>query len=253
VRIKYFNRYELKYVLRRSQADQIAGELAKHLDPDPYSDNGGQYAITSLYYDTEDYRAYWDKIDGHRFRRKVRIRVYGTQPVTPEADCFVEIKQRINKSLQKKRVIVPYSTALALCGSGKGVQMDSEVDQEVVREVQYLSEALQLRPACVVSYNRLALNGHEYDVGLRVTFDTNLKCRIHDLSLLTQDQGENHYFLPPDWCIMEIKVNHRLPFWLTEFIGKHRCTLQRVSKYCTALEKSKLMLRESRIRTPTLH
>jgi len=100
--IKYFNRYELKYLLPQSVAKQIAQDLRNYLEPDPHSVNGGQYSVTSLYYDSPDHKAYWDKIEGLKFRRKVRIRVYGDQPVTPESNCFVEIKQRVDKVLQKR-------------------------------------------------------------------------------------------------------------------------------------------------------
>ena len=246
MRIKYFERYELKYLLNREQARLIQAELLNYLKPDQFGDEVGHYPITSLYYDTADYQAYWNKIEGHRFRRKVRIRVYGDQVVTPETPVFVEIKQRNNKTLQKKRIVVPYQAALTLCGEGEAIEVETAADQETMQEVQYLSSVQQLQPACIVSYNRHALEGSEYDSGLRVTFDTNLKGRIHNLSLLSSDQSERHYFLPPDWAIMEVKVNVRVPYWLTELIGKYSCTLRRVSKYCLALEKSKILLRAQR-------
>jgi hypothetical protein len=99
----------------------------------------------------------------------------------------------------------------------------------------------------VVSYDRQAFEGSEYDPGLRVTFDTNLKGRTHDLSLLSMGSVESRFFLPPGWCILEVKVNYRVPYWLTELIGKHRCTLRRVSKYCAALEQSKALLQRQQI------
>lgn len=237
MRIKHFNRYELKYVLHVGQYERIVEELPAYMVPDRYGDDLGRYAVTSLYYDSPSYKAYWDKIEGHKFRRKVRIRVYGGGEVAPDTPCFAEIKQRIDKTLQKKRVVLPYSRAVALCESGEPVDLESEVDRAIVGEIQYLSGTLALQPACVVAYNRMAFDGTEYDPGLRVTFDTGLKCRIHDLSLLSGTLAEDHYFLPPQWYVMEIKVNYRVPYWLTEFIAKHGCTLRRVSKYCAALER----------------
>lgn len=221
--------------------------LAEYMTPDEEGDEYGRYHIVSLYYDTEDYKAYWDKIEGHKYRRKIRIRVYGNSLESENSHCFVEIKQRLNKTLQKRRVILPYSTAVALCGDGQPVSVDSEVDQATVSEIQYLHDTLALEPACVVGYDRLAFNGGEYDVGLRVTFDTNLKGRTHDLSLLSEGWAENQFFLPLEWCIMEVKVNYRVPYWLTEMIARHRCTLRRISKYCAALEQSKALLNTQRI------
>lgn len=249
MRIKEYSRYELKYLLDQDQYQQLVTTLADYLEPDTHGDEQGSYPITSLYYDTVDHKAYWDKIEGHRFRRKVRIRVYGDQIVTPETICFVEIKQRINKTLQKKRVRLPYATAEALCGTGEEVTGAnlSETDREIIDEVRYLSNTLQLQPACIVSYNRMAFEGSEYDPALRVTFDTNLKGRVHDLSLLSHSYGENDFFVPPGWYIMEVKVNYRVPYWLTELIGRYRCTLRRISKYCAALEQMKVLLQRQQI------
>jgi len=246
MRVKDYSRFELKYVLSRDQYHQLTEVLATYLNPDTYGDSHGRYAITSLYYDSPDYRAYWDKIEGHRFRRKVRVRVYGRQNVTPESNCFVEIKQRINKTVQKKRVVLPYAQALALCGSGQPVENAnlSDTDLATISEVQYLHHTQQLQPACIVGYDRIAFEGSTYDPSLRVTFDTNLHGRVHELSLAANGFDHNYFFMRPDQCVMEVKVNYRVPYWLTELIGRYHCTLRRVSKYCAALETSKILLQQ---------
>ncbi|MCB0167469.1 MAG: polyphosphate polymerase domain-containing protein [Anaerolineae bacterium] len=250
MRLKQFSRYELKYLLTRQQHDDFIEILPNYLEPDTSGDAYGRYTITSLYYDTDNYRAYWDKIEGHKFRRKVRVRVYGQQPVTPDTRCFVEIKQRINKTLQKKRVVMSYASAEALCGFGESILEEDDLsatDRDIVSEIRYLQATLQLQPACVVSYDRRAFDGSDYEDGLRITFDTNLKGRTHDLSLLSTGVAANQFFVPPVWCVMEIKVNYRVPYWLTEMIGHHRFTLRRISKYCAALEQSKSLLQTQRI------
>lgn len=245
--IRAADRFELKYIINRAQYRLLFEELNHHMALDRQGDDQGRYSITSLYYDTVDYKAYWDKIEGHKFRRKVRIRVYGQKSVTPETNCFVEIKQRINKTLQKKRISLPYAAAEALCGAGEGVETISPVEQKIVEEIQYLYYTLRLQPACIVSYDRLAFTGDAYDPGLRVTFDTNLKGRTHDLTLTSQGHGESRFFMPPEWCIMEVKVNYRVPDWLAKLINRHHCTLRRISKYCTALEQCKALLQTQRI------
>jgi len=247
VRLKEYSRFELKYVITETQRAQVAEALQAYMQPDSMGDELGRYTITSLYYDTVDYKAYWDKIEGHKFRRKVRVRVYGNQTVSPETLCFAEIKQRINKTLQKKRVQIPYTAAIALCSAGEPVEMASAFEQAVIEEIQYLYYTLQLQPACVVSYDRQAFNGSEYDPGLRVTFDANLKGRTHNLSLLSSDSADSKFFMPPGYCILEVKVNYRVPLWLTDIIAEHRCTLRRVSKYCAALEQSKELLQAQQI------
>jgi len=242
VRLKEYSRFELKYIITEEQHRQLAEVFEDYMHPDSMGDEMGRYNITSLYYDTVDYKAYWDKIEGHKFRRKVRVRVYGNQTVTEETPCFVEIKQRINKTLQKKRARLPYAAATALCGAGQSVEAASTYEQAVIEEIQYLYYTLQLQPACMVSYDRQAFNGSEYDPGLRVTFDVNLKGCTHDLSLLSLGNTNSKFFIPPGYCILEVKVNYRVPLWLTDIIAEYRCTLRRVSKYCAALEQSKELL-----------
>ena len=249
MKIKSLNRRELKYAVTRDQYQPLIEALAAHLQPDAYGDEQGRYLVTSLYYDTTDYKAYWDKIQGHRYRRKLRVRVYGEQTVTPDTSCFVEIKQRTDRAIQKKRVVLPYSSAIDLCEAGMDVKPVPQASGAVVEEVRYLRAALGLQPACIVSYDRLAFQGGQADPGLRVTFDTNLKGRAHDLSLLSTGYAQNRFFAPPQWCIMEIKADGSVPLWLTKLIGEYRCTSRNISKYCTALERCLGEFQNQRIKT----
>jgi SPX domain protein involved in polyphosphate accumulation len=244
-----FNRHELKYKVNRDQYQSLSKALSDYMQPDAYGDQHGRYLVTSLYYDTTDYKAYWDKIQGHRFRRKLRVRVYGEQTITPDTPCFVEIKQRTDRTIQKKRVVLPYSSAIDLCETGADVNLAPEAGGAVAEEVSYLRSALKLQPACVVSYDRLAFNGTDRGPGLRVTFDTNMKCRAHELSLLPTGYAENRFFTPPQWCIMEIKADGSVPLWLTKLIAEYGCTRRNISKYCTALEKCLGALQNQRIKT----
>jgi len=114
-RLHAFNRFEIKYLVPQTQADGLRTELGRHMDEDAYSGATG-YPITSLYYDTAHLRFYWEKIEGLRFRRKLRVRHYGTaDDLTADSPVFVEIKQRVNRVTQKRRVCLPYRDALRLC------------------------------------------------------------------------------------------------------------------------------------------
>lgn len=232
-------RHELKYLLRREQAERLVEVLAAAMPRDSFGDERGVYPITSLYYDTPDYKAYWDKLDGQRSRRKVRVRVYGRRAVTPDTLAFLEIKQRINKLMCKRRVALPYAQAIAFddFDSLAAGYVDSEA--ALLQEVYYLYRTLQLRPACVVTYDRMAFEGDEYYPDLRVTLDTNLRGRIHDLSLLSTGTAANQLVLDPDLAVLEVKANVNVPSWLTRLLAAHRCTLYRISKYCLVLEHSK--------------
>jgi hypothetical protein len=239
--LKRFNRYELKYVVPAPKYQLLQEDLLKFMIPDPHGDQDGFYRIVSLYYDSPDLHFYRSKIEGLNFRRKLRIRIYPGSSVRSVSTGFVEIRQRINRSVQKRRVFLPLDQASALCrGDFDPAELDNPVDKATTSEVLYLVRALHLKPKCVVSYRRQALLGGRLAPGMRVTLDQQLRQRIH--SLRVNEVARNHYFLPPDQLVMEVKINERIPIWMTSLIAQHECQLQRFSKYCSALARGRKQL-----------
>jgi hypothetical protein len=47
--------------------------------------------------------------------------------------------------------------------------------------------------------------------------------------------------LPAELVVMEIKVNERIPYWLTEMIAAHNLQLVGLSKYCRSIEAAQNM------------
>ena len=237
--IRKFNRFELKYLVSIRDAEKFKRALGAYLGPDEHGDGIGSYQISSLYYDGPDHRFYWEKVDGIRFRRKLRIRCY--QPpdeFTPDTPVFVEIKQRLDRVTQKRRVLLPYQAALSLCDR-REIPEHAPRDAAVMEEIAAMTWQYNLRPASLVRYRRLALVGTDYDIGLRVTFDTDLRYRASQLQL--GDQQSDLLLFPPDWTVIEIKVNERIPYWLTELVASHNLNMVRLSKYCRSIELAQNM------------
>ena len=236
--IRKFNRFELKYVLDVDFAREVMEKLQDYMQPDSHGDAMGNYTLSSLYYDTDDFRFYWEKVEGIKFRRKLRLRIYETEKkLSPRSKVFVEIKQRMDKVTQKRRFVLTYKAALEFCNNYK-IDFDKLDPEEVpyAEEMLDMLQRYQLKPQCITSYQRRAFNGGDFDPGLRVTFDTNLRYRRNDLDLDQKKIGP--LMLPPDKCIMEIKANDRIPYWLTEFAADRNFRLMRISKYCTSLERA---------------
>lgn len=232
--IRKFNRFELKYMVPLKTAERFKHDLQAYLNPDDHGDRHGAYQISSLYFDSPDYRFYWEKVDGIKFRRKLRIRHYDRgEPLTEAAPVFVEIKQRHNRVTQKRRAELPYRLALNLC-TQRQVPLFQVQDAPVIDEVTGMLWQYNLQPASLVSYSRQALVGIEYDIGLRVTFDTNLRYSRPENGLFSADEGS--LLFPPEFAIVEIKANERIPYWLTEMVAAHNLNLMRVSKYCRSIE-----------------
>ncbi len=253
-RIKAFDRRELKFIIQTDQIRPFLDDITPFLNRDSHSGTATSYRNNSLYYDTDDYQAYWQKIEGLKHRRKLRIRVYGEQTLEPEDDCFVEIKERLEAAVRKRRIIVPYRDARILCAKGcLDPGLVSEEDRPVVDEIAHLVLLFRLQPACLLRYDRMAFNGHpDYDPSLRITLDTNCRARIHDIDFCSGDSEAMHFFLSPQLCILEIKADDRVPYWLVKIVQQHQFMLRKISKYCTALENLKAELPYRRHIFPTV-
>ena len=237
--IRSFNRFELKYLVPIRAAEAFRQALRTYLVCDDNGDARGRYYVSSLYYDGPDFAFYWERADGVKFRRKLRIRHYESSgPLDADTPVFVEIKQRLNRVTQKRRVSLPYREALRLCNGRQRPDdchcEDTAQETAVLDEVESMLWQYDLRPASIVRYSRQALIGTEHDIGLRVTFDTCLNYCADPLQL--HDRASGLQLFPADWVIVEIKVNERMPYWLTELVAAHNLNLVRVSKYCRSIE-----------------
>jgi SPX domain protein involved in polyphosphate accumulation len=235
--IRSFNRYELKYAIHASQIDGIAADITSQMAPDLHGDASGSYTISNLYYDSRELHMLRSKIVGTNYRRKLRVRVYGdgTGTAEPSRMAMVEIKQRLSRTTQKRRVVVPLDEALRICEGQSTWTWKDDRDRAVADEIRCLVHALDLRPACTISYRRRAFVGGRFEPGLRVTFDTELWGAPPRLDFYAQ--RPTTLLIPRDWAILEIKVDNRAPSWVTELVTRHDCQLRRVSKYCLGMAK----------------
>ncbi|NLT53782.1 MAG: polyphosphate polymerase domain-containing protein [Actinomycetales bacterium] len=240
-----FNRYEIKYLVDVAELPALRAELERRLDPDvhagaaphPHPDldsHAAGYGVWSVYYDTADLRFYWEKIEGLRFRRKLRIRRYGTDRLTDDEEpVHVEIKQRVNRVTQKRRLRLPYREALRLCDQRQPVDCP-EPDRALAEEVLGLVCGLDLRPTTMTGYLRSPYVGRDAELGLRVTIDQRVRGRDRDLRF--GSVGENRFLVPPTRAVVEIKADERVPYWLTDLTASLNLSVVRLSKYCQSVE-----------------
>jgi len=228
-----FNRYEIKYLVDVAEAAELREEIEQRLDRDRHSGDAG-YGIWSVYYDTRQLRFYWEKIEGLKFRRKLRVRHYGDRfSVRDDTPVYVEIKQRVNRVTQKRRVRLPYRDALRLC-DGRRLVGHEPAQRAFLEEVLDLVVRLDLRAVAMTGYQRHAYVGRGAEVGLRVTFDHRIRGRDRDFHLGADAQ--NRLIVPARKAIMEVKANERVPYWLTDLTARRNLQVVRVSKYCQSVE-----------------
>jgi hypothetical protein len=231
--VRSFNRFELKYLVPHTLTRAVRDELGGRMAYDLQAPQGG-YQVWSCYYDTRDLRFYWEKIDGIRFRRKLRVRHYGA-PTELSADrpVYVEIKQRVNRVTQKRRSRLRYRDALDLCAGRVPDAIDLRSDP-VSAEICGMAAGMALAPVSIVGYLRQAFVGHDADGGLRITIDTHVRGRDRDLDLAVETS--NRRIISSRLSVLEIKANERIPYWVTELVARHSLQLVRVSKYCQSVE-----------------
>jgi hypothetical protein len=231
--IHRFNRYEIKYLVPEHGIPELRDRLSRRMAVDANT-GGALERVSSLYYDTRDFRFYWEKIEGLKFRRKLRIRAYGEpDSINEDSQVFVEIKQRTNRVTQKRRVALPYRYALMLC-SGKPVPDDIGIRPAFANEVLTMVTAGDLQPAAVTTYLRDPYIGVDADIGMRITIDHRVCGRRLDLDLSTD--AMNQFLIPQKLAILEVKANERVPTWFTDLAAEFELSTARISKYCKAIE-----------------
>lgn len=222
------NRFELKYLVSHQMVPDLIGALGAYCYPDPHGGDTG-YRVYSVYWDSPGLTFFWEKIEGLKFRRKLRFRTYGDG-----SDPFIEIKQRIDRTLQKRRVRWPLERVTEVFGPEGALLDDGAVEHPVASEVLCMCRQYDLRPTMAVSYRRRAFLG-TFEPDLRITFDTRVQYHAGELDLARPfDVGR--YVVDPRLAIMEVKFNHRVPIWLIGLISCFGLSVKRISKYCTAVD-----------------
>lgn len=219
-----FKRKELKYMLDRAQYETVLGILDGHMKRDEY----GRSIVSSLYFDTPDYRLIRASMQKPTYKEKLRLRTYGIP--TDNSLAFAEIKKKYKGIVYKRRVMLPYNEALMwLCG-----EISAPAPCQISREIDYLYCIYpELRPSCVLCYDRVAYYSEE-DEGLRVTFDESVRYRFDRLDLRMGDTGT--ILTGVGQYLMEIKIPGGMPVWLARGLSDARIFPISYSKYARAFQ-----------------
>lgn len=233
------SRTEYKFLITAEQYHQWKDEISQRLAVDQNPGNSGDYPIVSQYYDTDDRDCYWEKQRKFQSRRKIRVRVYGSETAKIPPAGFLEVKHKLNGLGVKRRLPMPVETAQQFAKGNDEVlrQMYGEVGRSgriVIDEVLGMRAAGH-KPSMQIRYDRNAFSSP--DGTLRVTFDNRLRCRSDFSRLLPDDPDFEQFIISPDESIMEIKSIGAVPYWLRVRAGETGLSRRSFSKYCTSLEK----------------
>lgn len=216
-----FQRHEIKFLLDTDQYLRITKAMSAHMAPDDY----GLTTIRNIYYDTDDYRLIRHSMEKPIYKEKLRLRSY--RQVSQDAPVFVELKKKYKGVVYKRRLTMPQKDAFAWFDGTPGYMPDSQIG----RELEYFRRFYKtLHPTVFLSYDRVAWFCDSSD--LRVTFDTNICYRTHDLGLYLPPGGT--VLLPRDRVLMEVKTAGGIPLWMSGLLNRERIFKASYSKYANA-------------------
>ena len=96
-----FKRYEIKYLMTRSQRDAVLEAMEPYMSMDAY----GHSSIRNIYYDTPDFRLIRESLEKPAYKEKLRVRSYG--PAAAGDEVFVELKKKVQGVVYKRRIAMP--------------------------------------------------------------------------------------------------------------------------------------------------
>lgn len=218
-----FKRQEIKYLISRTQYEQIKQSMEEYMNGDEY----GRSNICNIYFDTPDFLLIRRSMEKPVYKEKLRVRTYGT--ASQKSTTFVEIKKKYKSTVYKRRISMLYPDAVKYLCNGEQV-----IDTQISHEIDYfLNHYGNLQPTVFLSYEREAFYA-KHDHEFRITFDENILWRDYDLSLTKGIYGLP--ILKPDQILMEIKTGTSIPLWMVEILSKLHIYKTSFSKYGNAYQ-----------------
>lgn len=242
-------RYEYKYIVSESKLEILRQMVLPFVNVDEFAETSGsnQYTVRSVYFDTPRFDYYFEKIDGIKNRKKVRLRGYDEE--APDNTVFLEIKRKYEIPIIKFRAPVKYVDALQMFEKTKinGYVLNSDKFPKGFENTQrFFFQVLgkNLRPVVLVTYEREAYLS-KFDSTVRVTFDKNLRSKEYPAleEIYTEKQLRrslsNHF-------ILEVKFNNHFPRWMVPIVSRLGLHKQSASKYVICIDENKIVNKFSR-------
>jgi hypothetical protein len=208
---------EIKFLIDPARAEGIREWARRRFMPDPHAGGpaGDSYRISSLYFDTEDYRVV--RRIGSFGRAKFRIRRYDAGSIV-----FLERKLRSRKMLTKRRTVVPMEDLECLpCGAPDGTWAGRWFARRLA--------ARELHPVCQIAYNRTARVTESPHGVVRLTLDEGLTAaRADEYRFREIPDGPD---LTAGKVIVEMKFRREMPVALKLLVEEFGLVRTAVSKY----------------------
>lgn len=233
-------RFELKYRITESKAQQIRQFVQTYLDCDLFGRTQPDlsYTVHSLYLDSDGLKTYQDTINGNRNRFKLRVRYY-----QQNGPVYFEIKRRFNKVILKKRAKVHRDCVFDLLNGQapdfKHLVVKSADQLDALTHFSYLQNQLNAKPKFHVTYLREAYERHDSNA-VRITFDRFVQsCKITKIEKELSNIVEDAVSVFGNTVILELKFSDRFPHWMEELTQLFHLRQASAAKYVDGIVKIK--------------
>ena len=207
------------------------------LDSNINEQEGNQYTVRSIYYDSPRFDFFFEKIEGVKNRKKIRVRGYGN--TEKNQNLFFEIKRKLNIPIEKHRIYLDFETAVRILNNG--FYKDDGSFPGLEKDIQpFMFHLLhkRLSPVILVIYEREALFDR-FDDSVRITIDKNLRSIRYPNpeDLFTMDKTLRSL---KDHFILEVKFKKHFPLWLKSIQASLELVKQAASKYAICVDEHRL-------------
>lgn len=240
-------RYEYKYLISESVAQQLQTAIQPYCRLDTFSDNyaTGHYRIDSIYWDSPSYALYWANERELFARYKLRIRSY---PDDPYSQVFLEVKKRRGDAVKKLRAAIARDQVMPLLIERNDALIRSlpAGQRRNVETFLAYTGISQAYPVTLVRYHRHAYTSR-FEDDVRITFDRSVQSqlksdcsfevdpfawRVQDHAIACHHDAQNQ----TSSVILELKFSPSIPIWLINLVTLFGLVRQSYSKYARAID-----------------
>lgn len=215
------------------------------LRPDIFADQTNQipqYTVRSIYFDTPNFDALHEKIEGMENRKKLRIRGYNTYQ--KGCEVFLEIKKKTGNRISKNRALTQFDKLSHTLETGDIAPMSGIVSERMLNDASKFFFNMKKRgqkPVNLVVYEREPYHG-KFNSEVRITFDKNIRASLFpELSELYSNN--NLSLIWKDSFIMEVKYfEGGMPSWVKSIINEFGLRHEALSKYAAAFYSKEISM-----------
>jgi SPX domain protein involved in polyphosphate accumulation len=222
-------RFEYKYRLTYHQYFRVRSAILPFMKKDRFSlaRPQGNYFVRSLYFDSDKFTNYEEKINGNDDRLKLRIRTYEGS-LGANDDLRVELKARKGLTMEKHSTWIKYSAYTEFMATRHWTGQANPILEEFER-YSFLKE---LKPKIIIDYEREGYSARGME-SLRITFDHKVRSARSNSLFPDRPFFQTHY---PGWVVLEIKCDKTQPNWIRTMVQQQGLGLSTNSKFAQGIE-----------------